>query len=245
MSYQEFRPHPALVSYIDAYWSIKTDKVEPAVNRILPDGCIDIIISLGSDFLTEEGGFTMRSGKTYLVGTMTLFIDTIRMDYNHLIGIRFKPLGFSHFYKFSSLHEIANSTIEFNASQIPSIHELTHNTIAILDGFFLRRLSNRRHSLSRILADIETSKGQITVRTLAKEGAIGDRQLERSFKEYLGVTPKEYINFVRYKNALEKIRNNVTRKSLGEIAFDAGYYDHSHLTNEIRKYSGLLPSELL
>jgi AraC-like DNA-binding protein len=60
----------------------------------------------------------------------------------------------------------------------------------------------------------------------------------------VGISPKEYINFVRYQFALQQIKQNNSQKSLLDIAIETGFYDHSHLTNEIKKYSGLLPSQL-
>ena len=29
-----------------------------------------------------------------------------------------------------------------------------------------------------------------------------------------------------------------------QIAFEHGYYDHSHLTNEIKRYTGVTPTQL-
>jgi AraC-like DNA-binding protein len=243
MSYREFQPHQALTPYIDAYWVIKTEKVSPTVNRIMPDGCVDIIINSGSDFLSESGAFTMKSDTAYLVGTMTLFKDTVRRDNTHLIGIRFKPLGFPTFYKFSALDEITNTTVEFEKRLAPEFYELNSETFVVLDQFFLRRILTSNLFLPKLLSDVKTRKGIITVHELAKNNVISGRQLERKFRHYLGISPKEYINFVRYQFAFDQIRNN-SYKSLLDVAFATGYYDHSHLTNEIKKYSGLLPSEL-
>jgi AraC-like DNA-binding protein len=243
MSYREFQPHQALAPYIDAYWVVKTEKVDPTISRIMPDGCVDIIINSGTDFLSENGAFTMKNDKAYLVGTMTVFKDTIRRDNTHLIGIRFKPLGFPTFYNFSALEEITNTTVEFEKNLAPEIHELNSETVVFLDQFFLKRISINNPFLPKVLSDVKIRHGIITVHELAKSNAISGRQLERKFRHYLGISPKEYINFVRYQFAIDQIRDN-SHKSLLDVAFSTGYYDHSHLTNEIKKYSGLLPSEL-
>jgi AraC-like DNA-binding protein len=68
--------------------------------------------------------------------------------------------------------------------------------------------------------------------------------LERNFKTHIGIAPKEYSNIVRFQNALAKIKNSDQGKSLLDIAFECGYYDHSHLTNEIKRNTGLTPSQL-
>lgn len=244
MSYQEFKPHYALASYIDAYWIMKSEDREPVSQRIMPDGCIDIMLNLGSDFLTDNGKFTMKNESAYILGTMTQYVDVIRRPDTHLLGIRFKPLGFSAFYKFSSLHEITNKTVEFEKSLAPEIRHANNHTPALLDKFFLERLTYHHFTLAEILNSIRHHHGKIAVDKLARQHFTTNRQLERNFKQYLGISPKEYINFVRYQSAVAKIKQKPSQTSLLHIAFDTGFYDHSHLTNEIKKYSGLLPSEL-
>jgi transcriptional regulator GlxA family with amidase domain len=68
--------------------------------------------------------------------------------------------------------------------------------------------------------------------------------LERNFKKLIGLSPKEYSNIIRFQNALSLIKNSSQRRSLLDIAFECGYYDHSHLSNEIKQKTGLSPSLL-
>ncbi|QNL48721.1 AraC family transcriptional regulator [Olivibacter sp. SDN3] len=46
-----------------------------------------------------------------------------------------------------------------------------------------------------------------------------------------------------HRLALSKIKRNKGQKNLLDIAFDCGYYDHAHLSNEIKRYTGLAPSQ--
>src|SRR5689334_8550633 len=108
MKYSQENPDKSLAGYIDAYWTAKGDSINTFTEKILPDGCIDIIFNLGSDCLTDNGEFNMRGEKVYLVGTMTRFKETRMHSETRLIGVRFKPAGFSAFHRFSSLHEITD-----------------------------------------------------------------------------------------------------------------------------------------
>lgn len=244
MSYQQFAPHVELAPYIDAYWQMTGDGTISAVNRILPDGCVDIIVNLGDDFLTDTGDFTMKNEKAYLVGTMTRYKDTIVKAETHLIGIRFKPAAFTHFYHYASQNEFANRTIEFEKGLTPPINTSIHDLTGSLDRFFGNRLLPVRESLFPIITAIYHSRGQISVTALAQSQYSSVRKLERSFKQHIGVSPKEFINFVRYQFALQHIRKDYATRSLMDIALDSGYYDHAHLANEIKKHSGSVPSEL-
>ncbi|PTX15079.1 helix-turn-helix protein [Pontibacter mucosus] len=106
------------------------------------------------------------------------------------------------------------------------------------------RLQNRSGVLQAVIDDIHQSNGQLSISKLAERNSISIRQLERNFKTHVGITPKEYSNIVRFQNALAAIKSPDMKRSLLDIAFEYGYYDHSHLTNEIKRNTGLSPSQL-
>ena len=243
MIYQQFDPHPSLRSYIDVYWVAKGES-GVSTERILPDGCIDIILNPGEDCETERSRFLLEHKKAYLIGTMTRFKQNLMHEGTHLIGIRFKPAGFSAFYDHPNLYRIADETVEFDQKVAPELDITLKHFTGYLDHFFLKILSAPKRSIAPLITDIQRSQGQINVNTLADKYFTTVRQLQRHFNTYLGISPKEFINLVRYQSALEKIRNNTSNKSLAEIAFESGYYDHSHLSNEIKKYTGTPPAEI-
>jgi AraC-like DNA-binding protein len=244
MGYVQFDPHPALVPYIDAYWRVTADGPSTVADRIMPDCCIDIIVNLGSDMIADAGGFVMRHGKAYLVGTMTRFKETVREKDTHIAGIRFKPGAFDHFYRFGPLHELTDRIVEFEKRLSPGIEMLTGDFTGRLDRFFGGRLQPPRESILPFIDGVVGCKGQISVPGLAKGHYTTPRQMQRLFRRHLGIGPKEFINFTRYQAALQHIKRDYTRKTLLDIAFECGYYDHAHLANEVRKYAGVSPSQL-
>lgn len=159
-----------------------------------------------------------------------------------LFGIRFKPAAFYHFFRFSSLHEIKNATVEFEKKFSPEIPRGVQNVFAYLDGFLVNRLSKPRYNLLPVVADVQDQRGHIDIKTLAQDHCMTLRQLERLFKQQIGITPKEFSNFVRYQHAHSMIQKNISNRSLEDIAFECGYCDHSHLTNEFKRYTGSSPS---
>jgi AraC-like DNA-binding protein len=244
MKYTEFKPAPALVPYIDAYWTATGDGIGLKTEKILPDACIDIIFNLGPDCQTESNTYLLKSEQAYLVGTMIRFKETLMQPETKLLGIRFKPAAFTVFYDYPSLHRLTDQTIEFNKQLSPDIGSTIKYSSAYLDDFFLKKLSHPKRSLFPIVNGIQNQDGQVTVKAIAQKHFTTIRQLERHFNQHMGISPKDFINLVRYQSALYKIQNNTTNKSLLEIAFESGYYDHSHLTNEIKKYTGVAPTLL-
>ena len=83
MIFKQFSPHPALSGYIAAYWMAKGDGIELKREKILPDGCIDIIFNLGAECKTANGAYTLQNEKAYWkllwnAGTMTIHILPMR-----------------------------------------------------------------------------------------------------------------------------------------------------------------------
>lgn len=243
MHYTEYPPHPALAPFIDAYWTATGDADAVKTEKILPDGCIDIIFNLGPDCYAESNTFVMNSSRAYLIGTMTRFKETIMQPETRLLGIRFKPAAFMLFYEYSSLERLTDTTVEFDKELAPDFNTTLRYSIQYLDHFFLKKLSKPGRTVLPIIEGIREAKGLLTVKTLAEKHFTTTRQLERAFNRQLGISPKEFINLVRYQTTFQQIKNNSTQKSLLQIAFECGYYDHSHLTNEMKRYTGTAPAQ--
>ena len=242
MKYSQVKPDKSLASYIDAYWTATGDSINAATEKILPDGCIDIIFNLGSDCITDNGTFNMQSEKVCLVGTMTRFKETVMYNETRLIGVRFKPAGFSAFHKFSSLHEIKDKTIEYEKIFSFDLKKISFDPVSYFNQFFLDKLKKPNHFLLQVIETIRAHKGQIKVEVLASKNFTTVRQLERTFKQHIGISPKQMINLIRYQNAMTAFQERKPKESILSIAFDYGYYDHAHLTNEFKRYNGVTPA---
>ena len=244
MNYSEAAPHPALSKYVDAYWTATGSSKAFTIEKILPDGCVDIIFNVGSDCYTDNGAFLMKNDGTYLVGTMTRFKETEMDSSTRLFGIRFKPGTFLAFFKYAPLSEVANRTVELDARFRLSTNKLIKSPFEFLDKLLFKNLKSANQYLLEQIQTVQKSKGQVKIEELASLHCTTVRQLERSFKHHLGITPKEFVNLVRYQNVKAAIEQRKPGQSLLSIAFDFGYYDHAHLTNHFREYNGSTPSVL-
>jgi len=242
MHYVEFLPSGLISNYIEAFWKAGGNSTQPVVEKILADGCVDIIFNLGNDCKTDNGAFVMQSEKIYFVGTMTTYKETIMDSDTNLFGVRFKPGGFSAFHKFSSFHELTNQTVELEKSFHFDLKKISSNPPEYLNSYFASRLNSENSFLLEIVNTIQKHNGQIKVERLARQHYTTVRQLERSFKQYIGISPKEFISVVRYQCTMAALQNKKPGQSLLSIAIECGYYDHAHLTNELTRYNGVAPS---
>ncbi len=233
-----------MAPFIDAYWELTCKAGGTAIHKILPDGCVDLAINIGDDFLNEKDNSVFKSEKAYLGGAITQFVEAIFSQETHLIGVRFKPSAFSHFYAYSSLHEVTNNVVELSNDLVPKISSFSDDIATAFDSFFHNKLNQSKHSLLPIVATVKQYVGRISVSELAKKHFTTVRQLERNFSYHIGLSPKEFINIIRYRYAQQLILEKYPEIKLAEIAFDSGYYDQAHLSNEIKKYSGVVPTNL-
>ena len=242
MEYKKIKPDKDLKPFIHFYWELKGNELEKQWERVFPDGCAGILINLGDTCLTDNGSLSMEFGKTYVVGAMTSFKDSFIDSHTHLLGVCLKPATFANFYRYTSQNELTNDTIEFEKANSFNVDKTIENSFNYFDQFYSERIMTKTNQLQTVINDIHSTNGQVSIYELSRRHFTTVRQLERNFKRFIGLSPKEYSNIIRFRNALNLIKKSNQNRSLLDIAFECGYYDHSHLANEIKRITGLPPS---
>jgi AraC-like DNA-binding protein len=243
MNYQEHKPAKFLSKYIDSYWVLQSDdEIEAQIQRIIPDCCNDVVINIGSD-VTVKNVTSLQNSKSYFVGNMTTFYDTTVNTDSVLIGIRFKPLGVSTLLGFT-LDGTANTISELSLTDFDFKNLLTSKMKLpyIFDNFFAKKSIKPNINLFEIVDFIIAVNGNIKIADLAYKYCTSERQLERTFKSNVGITIQELCKQVRLKNVISLLKKDTKNRSIMDIAFESGYYDHSHLTKDLIKYTGNPPS---
>ncbi|WP_308992449.1 helix-turn-helix transcriptional regulator [Mariniflexile litorale] len=244
MKFKNIKPNIELEPFIHSYWELKGNEYDKQWERNFPDGCAGLVMNLGDICLTDNGTVSIEFGKSYMVGAMNSFKDSFIDNNTHLIGVCLKPASITNFYSYAPQIEFTNKTIELEKSNSFNIDKILRNPTNYFNQFYIDRLNNNNIQLQSALQDIAISKGQLAIYDVAKRNSISLRQLERDFKIHIGLSPKEYSNIVRFQYALSVIKHSDKKRSLLDISFECGYYDHSHLANEIKKHTGLSPSQL-
>ena len=244
MGFTFHKPHHHLARFVDTYWELKSDKDFTVADKVIPDGCVDLIFNFGNDYVIDSENCVLQNEKAYLGGTITEFKENNITPGTHIIGVRFKPAAFAYLYSFSSLHELTNRCVEIGRQMIPDPKSLQNNFPAAFDAFFSARITPPKHILLPLVDFIEASKGVVSIREMAQTNFTTVRQLERNFKYYIGLSPKEYTNIVRFKFARDMITSRCRNRKISDIALECGYYDLAHLSNAIKKYTGEVPSML-
>lgn len=248
LSYREYIPSKNLNSIVDTIW-LATNNGQEIESRILPDGYVDIIFELDKQMQLNTGNEIRVSGM------MTKFKRVVSKKNSETLGVRFKTGQFNSISNIP-LSEIKNTAI--NASNLfPKLNnsfleELIEKKchfekVKLINSFLTAEINWTAKDVKKlehsVCESIRANYRELDLSLIAKNHCISLRQLERRFKTIVGVTMKEYHSIIRFNKTMNCISAN-SDTSLLNIAFDNGYFDHSHLTKEIHKISGLNPSEL-
>lgn len=78
------------------------------------------------------------------------------------------------------------------------------------------------------------------IRELASDLHVSERQLERLFKQQIGVGPKQFSSLARFHNALRQLP---FANSWAGLAAEAGYADQAHFIRSFAAYAGTTPGQ--
>ncbi len=243
MEYKERKPNDLLENYIDAYWSLSTiNKTNPVHNSILPDGCTDIIFNIGDTFIADDTTNILKPGGIYIIGTMTINRVSVLKKNTLLNGIRFKPGAYNAFFE-NEMGQFTDGVIDLNTTDLREIIYKYGIMSQQVESFFLKRLPAMQTLAMSISHAILKHKGQVKINQLLDTFAMSERKLERLFLEHVGVSPQQLSKIYQFTSALSSIKNNHKGDTLLKIALENGYYDHSHLSKSIKKFTGRSPKE--
>ncbi|RKH41742.1 AraC family transcriptional regulator [Corallococcus sp. AB050B] len=236
MRYVEASPCAALAPYVQCYWALETSGAAPAgVHRVLPDGCLDILVDLTGGVGLHVVG-AMRTAEVVPLSARAAFV-----------AVRFRPGGAQPFLRLPLL-ELTDAKVALGDLWPRETREWrerlaeapgTAARFALLERLLLGRLSGGeadvgvRHAVDLILG----ARGQVPVRSLEGVMGVGARQVERRFHAAVGLSPKVLCRIARMQHAVELSR----RLEGAEWALAAGYYDQAHQVREFRALMGLTP----
>lgn len=114
----------------------------------------------------------------------------------------------------------------------------------ILEKFLLCKLKNSyRNSYINKALDLIYQNSEIRVEDLAKYFKVSRTKIFRDFKKYIGQSPKNFIETVRFRKAIEILKSPTNVNSLTELSYTLGYADQSHFIKDFSKMSGTSPSK--
>jgi len=249
--YLERIPAAPLSDHIRLLWYTSAKQVGHTRERVLPNGCVQVIINLARDFIWEYAGDSPRRriAPSLIVGARATYEIVDPSDMADLVGIVFKPGAFSCFVcdaadRFSD-QNIALEDLWGSAARglrqllmdAPTPVDRLRSAESFLRLKFAGHLS-RCKVVQFALSRFELTSFAGTVSDVAKETGWSSRHFSQRFREEVGLSPKAWCRLLRFQRALQQLHAGQPVR-WAELALDCGYYDQSHFANEFRAFSGI------
>lgn len=241
MLYQ--RPDWRLRPWVSHYWLSAGGAAHhgmPHHHIVLPDGCVDLVAAIAPGAAT-----------VWLYGTATQRTALAVDPATRYLGVRFLPGQARHFLTMSAaeLTDRAEPVSGRDALGLAEARWLTVNAECLfteLDALLLTVLAGRtprQRPLDNLLQHLLHGPPHTSLVALAAASGMSRRQLERLCRTHVGVSPAHFAMIRRCHRALGML-SQAPDQSLASIAASAGYADQSHLTRELRRFTGLTPGAL-
>lgn len=256
MDYSISKPSLILSKFVKHYWAIENciPNGKEHIQRIVPNGLSDLIFYLGDKPESSEGRSPIIEN-TLITGQLSEYYDIKVTGSLSLFSIIFQPHGLSMFFNIS-LSELLNQNVPLKYILKNVVNELEtklfeaqsfSERIMIAEYFLLEQLRKckKKYHFNRIedsINLISQTKGVVSIDFLASEACFSRKQYERTFSDFIGTSPKQFLKIVRFQNAInEKSKDKNT--NLTKLTYLCGYYDQSHMTNDFYKLSGMTPKQ--
>ena len=256
MLYLERIPAAPLDKFIRTLWCARVDRAAHRRERVLPSGCVEVILNLARDYLLDcrEGAKDRPMAPALIVGARSIYeiIDTA--DLADLVGIAFVPGGFAPFAS-EAADLFSNRSVDLADVWGGSAGDLRDQLRALrtpeeklscLEQFLrlrfaprlLRPAPGRSREVRFALRQFDAAPGIATVRETARQTGWSERRFSQIFREEVGLSPKVWCRIQRFQKTVRQLHAGADVR-WAELALDCGYYDQSHFANEFRAFSGI------
>ena len=230
--YKIVKPDHTLSDFVDSFWCLYNHSGQVKETIGLPVGRVDLFL-----FRSPAEGF-----RIILLGLGTLPHEqaTIPID-GVIFCISLKLLAIEYILN-ESIADIINSgkILEhdfwgFSEQDLQDFDYFIDKSVQVLSSMLPATIDARKQKLFDLIYE---SKGTISVSELSEKVFWTSRQINRYFNQWFGLSLKVYSNILRFRASLDHIAQ-------GKLFPDEHFFDQNHFIKEIKKFSGVVPKELL
>jgi methylphosphotriester-DNA--protein-cysteine methyltransferase len=228
-SYRELRPPAGLEPVVACLW--ENEPAEDRVQRVVPDGCVDLIW-LGGRELVIAGADT---------GPRT--VDLPARTLSSGIRLRAGAAGALLGLPAAELRDRQVAATLVWGAQVAALEE------ALAGAEPARRLELLATEVARrgvapdplvVAAAPRLAVHTARVANVAAELGVGERRLHRRMLAAVGYGPKVLARVARLRRLVA-----LADESLASRAFEAGYASQAHMSDEVRRLTGTTPVRFL
>lgn len=245
-------PRVSLSAILECVWEVwdPRPRATRGVERIVPDGCPELILHLRDPFARTVGGRWRTQPRAFLAGPLSRPWLVRAGRRVRTLGLRFRPgaatAAFAIPMREALDRELPLADLVGRAAVLRLVRAVTaartraarfHAAQEWLDARVVGAPpAETGQAVRRILA----TRGQRRVDELARALGTSRRRLERAFLRDVGLRPKLFARIVRLNAVLAGL-DPAERVRAVDLALDAGYFDQAHLLRDFRDLAGRSP----
>ena len=255
MIYRVFPPPVRLAPYVRFFWALEGNvgRGEEFVHRTVADGSVEMVFHYrgASSELSAEGE-TSASTRGNIQAQSTVYRRFVGRESFGIFGVYLFPFAIPKLFSMpaSELTDISPDLRDVFGVEAALLEEKialakdSEERVGIAIRFLLGKLDSSTWDILPIhhaVRKVMDAKGDVDISSISRDFSLSRRQFERRFKEVAGLSPKLYSRVIRFQAATQFKVSGFT--DLASIAYECGYYDQSHFTNDFRRFSGYTPKQ--
>ena len=247
MTTSSWKPCAELAPYVERYWTWTSGLGEP-LPIVLPGTGNDLFIHHGTPF-------ACANGRAHVLCVRRRRWPLEPVGATVFTAVRFRMGGLRHFCR-AGLGEMFDQSI--SAEQLWGLDGRRwgervagavdgRTRVGLIEGQLVKWLRAWRRAdgwIDAVAASLYYGHAECRIDAVAEGLPIGRRQLERSFKAALGMSPKAFHGLARFQHAARDLALGRLSGSL-DAALAHGYFDQAHFIRAFESFAGVSPGGYL
>lgn len=251
MIFDQLAPNQSITHLIACYWVVENSDKTISEQKIIPDGFPEIIFHYKDPYEININGSWELQSKNLVAGQITNHFYLRNTGVSGMIGIKFRPAALTQLFHFN-MSQLVNKVVDISSSiqnEFNPLIELAnsplsyHDKISLIDAWlvdFITTDTDSTHHIEVVIEKIFEENGMIQVNALTQLLNISERQMERIFKQFVGLSPKFFCRIIRFNYIFKLITKE--KCSWTDLAFSSGFFDQSHFIKNFKEFTGEDPS---
>lgn len=250
MQYRQYAVHPALRHWVRYFWSYDAHTAEPINLHVhsFADRYPRLVFQdtrWAVPMMDEAGNC---KPVCYISGIDTLPTDAYWESRFSHFGVSFEPHALFAIFGIDAA-ALTNQTPDIRLLDKTALPGLLLNAsshqqrVQLVSRYIVEKISKTKTAplFLSLCKDWKKYLGsEKKFSQLARQQKISERQLQRRFRQQVGISARHFTAVAKFNEALELLQQ-ASYGDLTKLAYDLNYYDQSHFIREFRQFSGLSP----
>ncbi|WBW96469.1 helix-turn-helix domain-containing protein [Oceanirhabdus sp. W0125-5] len=243
--------NPLLKLFIRHYWYVNEEANPLSSYELLPMDHVDLIITNGKPFVYGDNKSVIKSDSIHFHGIRENSVLMTQSGKIQALGVSFTPWGFyflvrepmSNFVnKIVDLNDVNNSLCK-EIYKYLNLFDKPYDFVQSIESELIGciRVTEQEEKDCSIISDFIV-EDVFNIKEYCEANRISVRRLERIFRKYIGISPKMFMNILRFEEASRDIMYK-REFNLTDISYKHGYYDQPHFVKSFKGFAKHTPSK--